>query len=285
MLIDLHVHSDQSDGSLSPEELIDVAVAQGINTLALTDHDTTAGLTRFLAYGSQKKIIAIPGIELSATWKNKGNCHFVAYGIPSDNAALEAILTKIRQGRDSRNAVILTNLEALGISLAMADVAALAGGEVISRPHFAQAMVARGYVASVGEAFERYLGKGAVCYANRFRLDPQDAVRLLSGTGALVVLAHPCQLNLSVDELEGFIATLKPQGLCGIEVYSPYAKPEEISQYTHLSKKYALLITGGSDFHGFTKPDNILGYYADGQQIPVDIVEHLFEALKTSFQK
>jgi len=274
MLLDLHVHSTESDGSLSPEQLVDYAVDKGISALALCDHDTTSGVTRFVSYGESKNIRALPGVEISATWET-GNCHILGLGVSDNNAALEETLLKIRDSRGGRNEKIIAKLNALGIAITLAEAQGLAGGDVVGRPHMARIMHEKGFVESVQEAFDKYLAKGAPAYVDRFRLKPYKAVALLRQAAKLVVLAHPSQLRIAPDKLEEFVAGLVPHGLGGIEAYTPYNG--ELKLYLELAQKHNLAVTGGSDFHGESKPDHVLGYYGDGLAIPEDCwknVEH-----------
>ena len=267
MLIDLHAHSSASDGSLSPEELVDYAVEKGVKVLALCDHDTTDGLSRFISYGTGKDIKTIPGLEISATW-DKGNCHIIGLGIKSDYDPLESILQKIRDSRDNRNVHIIEKLNGFGIDITLDDVEGLAGGDVIARPHIARAMLNKGHVSSMQEAFDNYLAKGAPAYVDRYRLDPEDSVQMLLEARSLPVLAHPSQLRLSTEELDSFIEKLKCVGLAGMEIYTPYTSDDELPLYSTIAEKYDLFITGGSDFHGESKPDHFLGYYRKDKPIP-----------------
>lgn len=268
-LIDLHSHSNLSDGSLSPEGLVDHALECGIGTLALTDHDTTAGLQRFLSYARDKEIRALPGLEVSATWA-KGNCHIVGIGVCDNYQPLEQILRKIRDGRDKRNERIVEKLNGLGCGITLGEVEELAGGDVVGRPHMARVMMSRGFVDSVQEAFDRYLAKGSPAYVDRRRLDPPDAVCLLREAGALVVLAHPSQLGLTMEKLDTFVGELNPHGLGAIEAYTPYSSDEEIAAYLDIAARHGLGVTGGSDFHGESKPDQKLGFFREGTPIPVE---------------
>lgn len=267
MLIDLHAHSSASDGSLSPEELIDYAIEKEIKILALCDHDTTGGLSRFITYGAGKDINTISGLEISATWE-KGNCHIMGLCISSDYAPLEPVLQKIRDSRDNRNLHIIEKLNSFGINITIDQAEGLAGGDVIARPHIARAMLNKGHVSSVQEAFDKYLAKGAPAYVDRYRLEPEDAVRLLLEAGSLPVLAHPSQLRLSTEELDDFVEKIKPSGLAGMEIYTPYTPDDELPSYIKIAEKYNLFITGGSDFHGESKPNHFLGYYRKDKPIP-----------------
>jgi len=278
MLIDLHVHSSVSDGSYSPAQLIDVAAEQGIGVIALCDHDTTAGITDFTRYGSIKHITAIPGVEISATWEN-GNCHILGLGISNNHEPLESTLVQIREARSNRNLRIIKKLNSLGIGITFEQVQDMTEGDIIARPHIARAIHNSGYVASVQEAFDRFLAKGAPAYVDRFRLDPQPAVQLLHDAGAIPVLAHPSQLQVGIDVLDGLIQRLKPCGLMGLEVYTPYSSEIDIISYTTIAEKHNLFVCGGSDFHGETKPDHRLGYYQTGKPIPEQCAE-IIKSLK-----
>lgn len=266
-MIDLHTHSSESDGSLTPEQVVDHAADKGIKLVALCDHDTTAGGARFKAYGRERGIQAVAGVEVSATW-TKGNCHILGLGVRDDDEPLEEVLQKIRDSRDKRNELIVGKLNQLGIDIALQEVEALAGGEVVARPHMARVMVAKGAVGSVQEAFDNYLAKGAPAYVDRFRLDPDRAVALLKGAGGKVVLAHPSQLRLEPEGVDALVAQLKPHGLEGVEVYTPYTTEEQLPQYLAIARKYGMAVTGGSDFHGESKPDHFMGYYRGETPIP-----------------
>jgi len=267
MLVDLHAHSSASDGSLSPEELVDHAVEKDVRILALCDHDTTDGLKRFISYGADKEIKTISGLEISATWE-KGNCHIMGLGISSDYDPLESTLQKIRDSRDMRNVHIIEKLNSFGMDITMDEVENLAGGDVVARPHIARAMLNKGHVSSVQEAFDKYLAKGAPAYVDRYRLDPENAVRLLIEARSIPILAHPSQLRLSTEALDGFVEKLKCLGLAGMEIYTPYTSDEELPLFITIAKKYDLFITGGSDFHGESKPNHALGYYRKDKPIP-----------------
>lgn len=272
MHIDLHAHSSMSDGSLSPEQLIDHAVRENVGILALCDHDTTTGIKRFIAYGKNKNITTIPGVELSATWA-KGNCHIIGLGVRDDYEPLETVLREIRESRDKRNEIIIAKLNAFGLAVSLEDVERVSGGEVTARPHFARVLIEKGYVGTVKEAFQRYLAKGAPGYVDRYRLEPHQAVQLLSDAGALPVLAHPSQLHISLEEVEQFVSALKAYKLAGIEVYTPYTPDEHIQEYLKIAQKNGLMVTGGSDFHGQSKPDHRLGYYREDKGIPDSCTE------------
>ncbi len=274
MYIDLHAHSSSSDGSLTPEELVDLAISREVNTLALCDHDTTSGIDRFVSYGKDKGLRVIGGVELSATW-NTGNCHILGLNVRTDYQPLEDVLQEIRHSRDNRNDIIIDKLNAADVNITLEQVQALAGGEVVARPHVARAMVEKGYVRSVQEAFDRYLAKGEVAYVDRYRLEPQRACELLRDAGAAVVLAHPSQLNIDMQSLDTLISRLKEHGLSGMEIYTPYTTDVQLPEFSTLAKKHNLFVTGGSDFHGESKPSHYLGHYRETLKIPVHLLDDL----------
>lgn len=271
-MIDLHTHSSISDGTDSPEQLLDLAVNQGISTIALCDHDTTAGLHRFISYASGLPLNAIPGIELSAEWK-KGNCHILGLNLDLQNEYFEKTLCELRSGRDIRNVQICKKLMDLGIKVSIEEVMEFAKGEVVARPHIAMVLIKKGYCNSIDEAFDRFLAKGAPAYVERFRLKPADAVRMLKKIGSRVFLAHPTQLKLTSDELKTFVISLTEYGLDGLEVYTPYTSDEEISCYSTICKELGLKASGGSDYHGKSKPDHHLGYYRSDRKIPEYVIK------------
>ncbi len=264
---DFHTHSNESDGSLSPSELIEQALYKGLTVCALTDHDTTAGIQGFVAEGKQKGLDAIGGVEVSANWP-EGNCHIVGINVRDDYEPLENALSEIRNGRNLRNERIISKLNELGVDITLKEVEAIAGGEVVSRPHMARVMHHKGIVGSVKEAFDKYFAKGGPAYVERYRLDPPDAVKLLNEAGGLVILAHPTQLKITPEEVDSLVEELKPLGLAGIEVYTPYADDGEVELYRGIAQKHGLLQSGGSDFHGESKPDHYLGHYRANIPIP-----------------
>lgn len=274
-MVDLHTHSSASDGTDSPEQLVDFAFKQGISTIALCDHDTTSGLPSFLSHAESLPVNAIPGIEISAECE-KGNCHILGLNIDIHNKEFEKVLKKLRDGRELRNGLICQKLAKLGISINIEEISEFANGDIIARPHIARVLVKKGYCSSIDDAFNRYLTKGAPAYVERFRLLPSEAITLLKNSGAKVVLAHPVQLKLDFPSLGNFVSNLKDYGLDGIEVYTPYTPDKAISYYVMLCKELNLKASGGSDYHGANKPDHLLGYYRQDTPIPDNVVEILW---------
>jgi len=267
MLNDFHVHSNESDGQLSPELLIDAAIGNGLSTIALCDHDTTAGAKRFVMYGKSRGINALSGIELSAKWKG-GNCHLLGIAVSDDYEPLESVLRKTRESRDRRNDLILERLAEIGINIRPEQLLNEAGGEVVARPHIAYALLKAGYVKSFQEAFDKYLSNGGAAYVDRFRLEPAEAVKLLRDAGAFAVLAHPRQLAIEKAGLFDLLIELRKAGLQGVEVYSSDTTDEQIQLYREMSLALGLAQTGGSDFHAPGLGGRDIGYYRPSIPIP-----------------
>lgn len=255
MLTDMHTHSTASDGQYTPAELVSLAKRKGLEALALTDHDTVDGIGEAVQAGKELGIQVLPGIELSA--REYHTFHILGYGIAPDNPALAGLCRRMKDRRDERVDRLLAFLAEKGVKLSSDEVAEIAGGEIIGRPHFAQAMVRRGYVATNREAFDRYLdteeyhekierGKPAV----------KECIGAIRSAGGKASLAHPYQIGIGNDELDSLVGKLTGYGLEAVECYYPKYTPEQQAFYLHLAQKYKLHVTGGSDFHGEkVKPD------------------------------
>jgi 3',5'-nucleoside bisphosphate phosphatase len=278
-MIDLHTHSTFSDGSLTPEQLVEKAREVGLRAMALTDHDGTGGIGRFLAACARTGLCGIPGVEISADVK-RGTLHMLGYFIDHEDQALEGVLRRIRAGREERNREILEKLNRLGFSLAWQEVAAYAGEDVVGRPHFAQAMVAKGYVESKDAAFDRFLAKGRPAYADRFRLSPADSIAAIVRAGGLAALSHPFTLGLGPQALREFVGELAGAGLAGIEVYYSEHTPQQTQEYRSLAESFGLTPTGGSDFHGDMNPAIALGSGFGSLRVPDEVVDQLKARLR-----
>lgn len=258
-MIDLHCHSVFSDGSLTPEELAALAQSCGLTALALTDHDTTDGIPRFITACEKSGVRAIGGVEISVDFE-PGTMHMLGYFIDLKNSHLQDALHNIRDGRAIRNRKIFERLCELGMELDWNELLSMAGdGGVVGRPHFAQAMISRGYAADKSEVFNRWLAKGKPGYVDRFRLTPEAGIAAIKAAGGLAVLAHPFSLGLQPGELRATVESLAGYGLQGIEVFYPMHKHDQLSYYLRLTKEFGLVATGGSDFHGESNPDIQLG--------------------------
>lgn len=254
-LADLHAHTTASDGQYTPTGLVNLAKERGLSILAVTDHDTIAGGDEAIAAGEKLGLRVVRGVELSA--KEYSNFHILGYGFRAGNTGLARLCEKLRAGRDERKYKIMDFLRKKGVDIDLEEVEALAGGEVIARPHFAQVLVKHGYVGSNREAFDYYLDTEEFRQTvKRFRADARTCIEAVKDAGGKVSLAHPYQMNLPDDELDALVGRLKGWGLDAIECFYPRYTEKQQEFYLHLTKKYHLNQTGGSDFHGEkVKPD------------------------------
>ena len=263
--VDLHTHSTASDGTLTPEELIRQAEARQLAAVALTDHDTTAGLRRaHLAARQCPALRFVPGVEVSAR-SARGTLHILGLGIDETAEPLARLLCQLRQARAERNPRILAKLQALGLAIDMDDVRGAGGQDacgpaVIGRLHIAEALRRRACVRSVQDAFAKYLRDGGPAYVDKERLAPGQVIDAIVASGGLAVLAHPAQLQCdNRAQLERIVRELLAQGLEGLEVYHSDHNPAQTREFLDLAGRLGLCVTGGSDFHGSPKPQATLG--------------------------
>lgn len=274
--IDLHTHSLASDGSMSPAELVRHAKQKGLSAVAITDHDTVEGVKEALEEGKRIGIEVIPGIEISTNYKPE--MHILGYFIDkTEYVNVNKELTAIRKGREDRNKKIISKLNELDINITFDEVKKVALGDTIGRPHFARLLMEKGYVKTMQEAFDKYLGKGGLAYFRRAELEPADGIKLIKNAGGIPVLAHPVLLRMSYTELDNLLVELKKYGLAGIEaIYSENTK-EETGHLLRLAIKHELLVTGGSDFHGTYKGRIELGSGRGNLKVPYELLEKLKE--------
>jgi len=268
-MIDLHVHSTRSDGTLSPTELVDYAMKKGLHAFALTDHDSVEGLREAMDHAKQLRETlpestaatvpeVIPGIELSTDYKGR-EVHIVGLFIHPENAEFQAYLKEFIESRTNRNLKMCEKFRELGIELTYQELLDEFPNAIITRAHYARHLTEMGVVKNNNEAFERFLGDRCPCYVPREKITPMKGVELIRKAGGFPVFAHPILCRFSDAKLEELIIQLKEAGLMGIEaIYSTYS-PSEERQIRNLAEKYDLLISGGSDFHGANKPDIDLG--------------------------
>lgn len=257
-MIDLHTHSTASDGSLTPTELARAGKAAGLDVMALTDHDCAKGLNEFLAETERLGMRGVPGIEFSAEVPS-GQLHLVGLGFNHRDPKLRTAFEKMLGGRESRNLAMLDAFHENGIDLTLEEVAQFAGDELISRVHFAQALIQRGLANDLADAFERYLGKGACCYRDRFRYSPAECVRLIREAGGVMIMAHPLSLEKDLTLLEPRIAELRDAGIVGMECFYSAYDTETTVALLRIAKRLNLIPSVGSDFHGAPKPTVFLG--------------------------
>jgi predicted metal-dependent phosphoesterase TrpH len=256
--IDLHCHSTASDGRLTPTQLVEHARKLGLSALALTDHDTIAGIALFQTAGKKHGIETVACVEISADYA-KGSMHMLGLFVDTQSQALRSFLKQLSEGRKVRNPQIVAKLNELGMALTMEEVEREAGigqqyvgvAKNVGRPHIAAVLIKQGYVKTKQEAFDKYLAKGRAAYVTRFVASPRDSIDHIRNAGGLAILAHPPYLKTDSDaELEKVVAGLKADGLGGIEAYFSTHTPEQTAFYEKLAQKYDLAISGGTDFHG-----------------------------------
>jgi predicted metal-dependent phosphoesterase TrpH len=274
-LIDLHVHSTASDGSYTPAEVVRQAKEGGLAAIALTDHDTVDGLAEAMAAGEQLGLEVIPGVEISAQYPG-GTMHILGLFVNYHNGLLDKRLAVLKQARIDRNPQIIAKLNALGIPVTMERVQEISGGGQVGRPHIARALMEGGYVRSIQEAFDNYLGYQRPAYVSKFRFPPMEALAMIREATGIPVLAHPFTLGLgSAAALKNLILELKGLGLAGLEVYYSEHTPEQEALYLKLARELDLLITGGSDYHGDNKPEITLGSMPSQEKLSYQLVEAL----------
>lgn len=244
MAVDLHVHTTASDGTERPEEVVARARRLGLHGLAVTDHDTLDGVAPALAAGRALGIEVLPGVELG-TRRDGREVHLLGYLMDTEEAELLDVLRTFREARERRLDEMLARLAALGLPVERRQVQAEAGAGAVGRPHVARVLVKMGAAASLDEAFARYLGEGRPAYVPRLKLSPERAIGLIRRAGGVAVLAHP---GLNADD--AFISALVDAGLQGLEAYYPEHDPAMTAHYLELCRRYRLVATGGSDFHG-----------------------------------
>jgi 3',5'-nucleoside bisphosphate phosphatase len=283
MYCDLHTHSTASDGTDAPGDLPRLARQAGLSAVALTDHDTTAGLVAFLDAAKRVKIKAVPGIELSADptpifddaeRQHLGTLHILGYFIRHDAPHLVQIERRLHDARAQRNPEMVARLKGLGMVIDYQEVVQAAGGGIVGRPHIGQVMMQKGYVKSIHEAFVKYLGQTGEAYVRKDRLSAKQAVAAIHDADGLAVLAHPTQLGIdTAAQLEHAVAVLKNLGLDGIETRHCDHTPRDTERFTKLAGKLGLVTTGGSDYHGSRKTV-VLG----SQKVPLAVYEDLLNA-------
>lgn len=275
-MIDLHTHSTMSDGSDPPERIPELAAAAGCTAVALTDHDRLDGLPRAAESAARVGVRLVPGCEISC--EHRGTMHLLVYFLEPGEGPLQDELARLQQARIDRNVKMAARLAELGLPVTYDEMVAQAGGDGVGRPHVAAVLVRKGVVASVQEAFDRFLAKGQPGYVDKVRLAPAEAVRLARASGAVPVLAHPTSLDLEPAALDAEVGELKEMGLGGIEaIYGRYT-PEDRRAMAALAARHRLVVTGGSDHHGSYKPDLQVGIGRGDLDVPDSVLDDLESA-------
>jgi len=270
-MIDLHTHTTASDGTYTPEALVRHAQKEGLKILAITDHDSAAGVMEAVEAGEEYGVKVIPGVEISVVFEPT-EMHILGYGIDVNDPIFTDALTKLKENRERRNPKMLARLRELGFKITLEEVIAEAGGDIVGRPHMARVLLKKGYVSSIDEAFQKYLGKGCPAYVPKEKLTPKQAINIIKKAGGLAFLAHPVYLEKTETELKLVLEELISYGLDGIEAYYTYHNEEQTRLYLELASKYNLLISGGSDFHGENKPEILIGRGLGDLKIPEEKV-------------
>lgn len=265
---DLHVHTTQSDGSFTPEQLIKESLKRKLSAIAIVDHDTVGAIPEALALAQGKDLEIIAGIELTAQQDNQ-EIHILGYFLNYQDQVLLEKLKLVQENRIERVHKIIENLGKIGVKLNAETVFGISGAGTVGRMHIAKALVKEKRVHSIAEAFSKYIGDRSPAYVLGFRLSPQQAIKIIKDAGGVAVLAHPYILHN-----DALILELTNYGLAGIEVYYPEHSQSMVNFYLDLAQKLNLLVTGGSDFHGSAKPEIKLGM----MKVPFELVEKLRQA-------
>jgi 3',5'-nucleoside bisphosphate phosphatase len=277
MNIDLHIHSTTSDGSLTPGEIVDLAVSRNIPVISITDHDTAFGGFAAIEKAKNNKCVLVPGIELSSSLFGH-SLHILGYFIDERCADLTKIVTDIRMYREERNHAMIAKFRALGIDVSIEALNKIARGEIISRPHFAQLLLHKNIVSSAREAFSKYLATGAACHVPRKKIPPSIMIDIINSAGGLSALAHPGLLGIKdKDQYRALLHTLKGQGLQGLEVYCSTHTATDAAFFLELAREFDLVVTGGSDFHGMAKPQVTIGKFYGVDKVFAEIAPELLK--------
>ncbi|MBN1689334.1 MAG: PHP domain-containing protein [Candidatus Omnitrophica bacterium] len=280
--IDLHIHTTCSDGSYSPLEIMKKAKAEGIWLISVTDHDTLSGYEECCREARRFEVQYIPGIEMSAQF-DPGTLHILGYFVNPGNGELQRKIQEVQQARLDRNPQIIEKLNFHGVEITLKEVQAVAygsagggqEGQQLGRPHFAETLLRKGYVKTYQEAFEKFLAKGKIAYVDKRRLTSEEIIQAIHQAGGVAVVAHPKLMRLGEIALEEALEKMVGEGLDGLEVYSSCHGASDVASYQKLAKRFGLIQTGGSDFHGTKKPNVRLGDIGKGFELQEDIYETL----------
>lgn len=279
--IDLHAHTTASDGTYTPEALVDLAASKGLAALAISDHDTTAAIEKAALYAlnSHPNLEIIPAIEYSASSDVCiSDIHILGYYIDPNDEHMTKGLKTIVSGRYERNERMVDAMIRAGMPITLEDVSSQSDKGVITRAHIARAMVHKGIVKKMNQAFEKYIGDGKPFYRERYKATPEEAIKTITAAGGVPVLAHPILYKLKVLELRALVKELTVYGLKGIEgIYTTY-KTHETQLIRSIAKENGLIVTGGSDFHGDNKPGIDLGTGWGNLKVPYSVRDELYKA-------
>jgi predicted metal-dependent phosphoesterase TrpH len=268
MKADLHVHSTASDGSLSPAELVSLAMDRGLDVMAIADHDSVGGITPALDAARDTDLVLVPAVELSAVHGGR-DIHRLAYFVDHTSPELLAHLSDLREARLRRAEAMVVALNSAGYPVALDDVLAMSGGGAVGRSHVARALVDAGHAETVSDAFSRLIGRGRPFYVRKDARSPKDVLATIVASGAVPVLAHP-----GVSGATDLVGQLVAMGLRGLEAYHADHTPAQRDSLLALASRFDLLVTGGTDYHGPGAPNPDLG----STEVPDACVRALLEA-------
>ncbi len=254
MRIDLHMHSTFSDGNHTPAKLVELAVERSLAVISLTDHDSVDGVPEAIRVGGENGVEVVTGVELSCEYRGR-DLHILGYGVDPNDRAFQDALETFRQTRHKRGIKIIEKLNALGINIDPAEVLAKAGEGALGRPHVAAVLVDKGVVSRTGEAFDKYIAEGGPAYVPKYKMSPREAIDHIQAAGGLAFVAHPGIFLENSSELFDLIA----EGFDGVEVYHPTHSATRARELRKIAEDKGLLISGGSDFHGFAGRDVVMG--------------------------
>lgn len=277
--IDLHVHSCYSDGTMTPKELVDLAIDNNLVAMALTDHDTVDGVAEALDAARDKNIRVIPGVELSCEHtispSRKKEIHILGYNLDYTQPELVETLSEVAKERDNRNRQMCENLNAAGFPIDYELLTARFEGTILTRAHFARFLMEKGAIPSIDFAFKKILAQDGPYFVSRKYLTPQSGIELIKKAGGMPVLAHPLLYKMSVTELHQLLTEAKSYGLLGIEAMYSRNRGNDEAFVRKLAQDFGLFITGGTDFHGTNKPDLEIGKGEGNLRVPVMLLENL----------
>ncbi len=266
-MIDLHVHTTASDGQYTPAQIIQKAADKNIKVIAITDHDTTAGLEEAKRAGAELGVTVVPGIEINITFPT-GEFHLLGLGLKEPSKSLNIIVENVIKNRFERNSMIIQKMNEDGVDIRLEELKADFPGTVLGRPHFAAELVKHGVVKTRQQAFDQYLARGRKWYVPRVCTNLDEAIVAIRESGGVPVIAHPMSLYLSWGRLPEFLTDCYEKGVVGIEAFHPGARVTECLRLEELGRKIGFVITAGSDFHGEKiRSDRRLGHTCGGKKI------------------
>lgn len=284
-LVDLHIHSNRSDGALAPSDVVELAAARGLRAVALTDHDTIAGTGEALEAGLAFGVEVIAGTEISLRWGG-ATFHLLGYGMRPEAPPLREALDFLAESRRARNPRMAARLRDLGVDVTWEEILAEAGDSLVGRPHFARVLLRKGVVSSIQEAFDRFLGRAAPAYVDKQRLAPAEACDVIARSGGVAVLAHPGLVERDYPgRLPAVLDEMLRLGMQGIEAFHSRHSPEQTASYLDFARRHGLVVTGGSDFHRTEEGSPDLGSGYGDLRVPYSCAVRLKRRLASAARK